>query len=348
MDRHHRIASAPLTGLFVLAMLYSVHVARPVLLPVVLAALLAILLVPVAAAFGRIGLPRVAGAGITVVLLIAIIAWGAFTLAGPASDWLADAPELLREVQVEIESLRGRVRQVSEAAEEVGEITRGGAAEAPRVSVEGDAPAEILVRGATGITTTIVLTLALVFFLLASGRLFLLKLMRVLPGYRARKRALVSATAIRRNLSTHLLTVTAINTVLGIAVGIALGIVGVPNPVLWGVMAGVLNFVPYLGAMFGIAVVGAVAITTMDSIGVALLAPLVYLVLTGLEGIIITPAILGARLRLNPLAILLGVMLWGWLWGMPGALLAVPILTTLKVIADGYPRLMPLAEFLGR
>lgn len=345
---HQRIASVPLTGLFVLAVLYSVHVARPVLLPVVLAILLAILLAPVVTAFERIGLPRAAGSAATIALLVAIIIGGAVRLAGPASDWLADAPALLRDAMDEIESLRGRVAQVSQAAEEVGEITRGGATATPKVAVEEEAPAAVLVRSATGVTTTTVLTLALVFFLLASGRLFLLKLVRVLPGYRARKRALESASTIRHNLSTHLLTLTAINAVLGLAVGTALGIVGLPNPLLWGVMAGFLNFVPYLGAMFGIAVVGTVAITTIDSLGTALLAPLIYLGLTGLEGTIITPAILGARLRLNPVAIFIGVILWGWLWGVPGALLAVPILTTLKVIADAYPRLMPLAEFLGR
>jgi predicted PurR-regulated permease PerM len=345
---HQRIASVPLTGLFVLAVLYSVHVARPLLLPIVLALLLAILLAPVVGAFERIGLPRMAGSGITVAMLVGLTVWGVISLAGPASDWLADAPELLREVQEEIESLQGPVEQVSEAAEQVGAITRGGASETPKVAVEAEAPAAILVRGATEITSTTVLTMALLFFLLASGRLFLLKLVRVLPGYRARKRALESATAIRHNLSTHLLTITAINTVLGMAVGFALSMVGLPNPVLWGAMAGILNFVPYLGAMFGIGVVAVVAIATIDSLGTALLAPLVYLVLTGFEGTIITPAILGARLRLNPVAIFLGVLLWGWLWGVPGALLAVPVLTTLKVIADAYPRLMPLGEFLGR
>jgi len=337
-----------MTGLFVLAMAFSIHVARPVLLPVVLAVLLAVLLEPVVSMFCRAGAPRALGSGITVALLVGVTVWAVITLARPASEWLSDLPDRLRDVQSQIESLQQPVARVSEAAETVGEITSGGGSETPSVKVEEEAPAAALVRGAREVTTTAVLTLALLFFLLASGRLFLLKLVRVLPGYRARRRALQVAASVRRNLSTHLLTVAAINAVLGAAVGIAMGVAGLPNPVLWGVMAGLLNFVPYLGAMFGIAVVAVVAITTLDGLGTALIAPAVYLVLTGLEGSIITPAILGARLRLNPVAIFLGVLAFGWLWGVPGALLAVPILTTLKVVADAYPRMMALGEFLGR
>jgi predicted PurR-regulated permease PerM len=345
---HQRIASVPLTGLFILALLYGTHVAEPVLMPVVLAVLLAILLAPLVSLFERIGAPRALGAGLTVMLLVGLTGWGAKRLIEPAAGWLADAPGLLSDVQEKIQSLQGRVEQVSAAAEQVGEITRGGASETQKVTVEQEAPSAAVLRGATGIITTGVLTLALLFFLLSSGRLFLLKLVRVLPGYSARKRALQSAAAVRRNLSTHLLTITAINTALGIAVSLALSALGMPNPVLWGVMAGVLNYVPYLGAMVGVGVVTVIAITTIETLGLALLVPLIYLALTALEGTIVTPAILGARLRLNPVAIFLGVILWGWLWGVPGALLAVPILTTLKVIADAYPRFMAFGEFLGR
>jgi predicted PurR-regulated permease PerM len=329
---NQRIASVPLTGLFVLALLYAIQVARPVLMPVVLALLLAVLLAPLVSTLERGGIPRPVGSG----------------LSGPAFEWLSDAPDRLREVQEKIESFRAPVQQVSEAAEQVGEITRGGESDTPRVSVEQEAPQTAVLRGASEFITTAVLTIALVFFLLATGRLFLLKLVRVLPGYGSRKRALQSAAAVRRNLSTHLLTVTAINTGLGVAVGGALSLVGLPNPVLWGVMAALLNYIPYIGAMIGIGVVGVVALTTLDSVGRAIIAPITYLALTGLEGTLITPAILGARLRLNPVAVFLGVVLWGWLWGVPGALLAVPILTTLKVIADAYPPLMAFGEFLGR
>jgi predicted PurR-regulated permease PerM len=122
---------------------------------------------------------------------------------------------------------------------------------------------------------------------------------------------------------------------------------GMPNPMLWGVMATFLNFVPYLGAIAGIAVVALVALLTFDGLMPSLLPPLVYFLLTGIEGYFVTPMIVGRRLTLNPLAILVGLLFWGWLWGIPGALLAVPILASLKILCDHVDRLQPLGEMLG-
>lgn len=122
---------------------------------------------------------------------------------------------------------------------------------------------------------------------------------------------------------------------------------GMPSPVVWGVMATILNFVPYFGAIVGGIIVGMVALITFPTVEYAVSIPLIYLALTSLEGQFVTPSILGRRLTLNPLVIFVTVVLWGWLWGVPGALLAVPILVTFKVICDNVDSLRPIGEFLS-
>jgi predicted PurR-regulated permease PerM len=135
---------------------------------------------------------------------------------------------------------------------------------------------------------------------------------------------------------------------MGIFLGIGMYLLGMPNPVLWGVMAGFLVFIPYVGPLIGISIVSLVALLTFDSLGRILLVPAIYLALETLQGQILTPMILGFRLALNPVAIFISLILWGWIWGITGALLAVPILTVFKIFCDHTKALAPVGEFLGR
>lgn len=336
-----------LKGLFVLVLLYAISIARPVLLPIVLALLLSFVLAPVVAWFERRGVPRTIGSAAMVLLLIGAIAGTLHAVAEPASRWLSEAPEMLEELEEKLQFLNEPVSGVSQAAAQVTEM--GQERPAPeRVAVVQTPPAVTLLRGARGLVGTLFMSFAFLFFFLWMGRLFVLKLVRVLPTFSSRKRALKAARDVRRHASVHLTTVTAINTVLGMAIGSALYLLDVPNAFLWGVMAGLLNFVPYLGAVTGIVIVTIVAVTSVEPIAQALLAPFAYFVMTGLEGAVITPSILGNRMRLNPVAILVSVLFWGWIWGVPGALLAAPLVATTKVIADAYPPMSAVGEFLGR
>ncbi len=152
---------------------------------------------------------------------------------------------------------------------------------------------------------------------------------------------------IQKDISLYLLTVTMINAGLGVAVGTAMYGLGMPNPILWGVMAGCFNFIPYLGAIASAIVLTLVASVTFDQLGHILLVPVVFIVLNELEGMIVTPAVVGKRLSLNPVAIFIWLLLWGWLWGIPGTLLAVPLLAVIKIICDNITALAPIGEFLG-
>jgi predicted PurR-regulated permease PerM len=152
---------------------------------------------------------------------------------------------------------------------------------------------------------------------------------------------------IERRVSHYLLTIALINAGLGICVGIVLTVLGMPYPYIWGIAAFLLNFLPYLGALTGVALVAALSIVTFDSFSYALLPPLAYLTLTTLEGNVVTPMLLGRRLELNTVAVFLTVVLWGWLWGVAGALVAVPFLVVFKVIADNIEGMEVIGNFLG-
>jgi predicted PurR-regulated permease PerM len=187
----------------------------------------------------------------------------------------------------------------------------------------------------------------LLLFLLASQDSFLRSLVRVLPRLREKKLAVEVLRGIEREISRYLMTITLINLGLGAAIGVAMQLLGLPNPYLWGAMAALFNFIPYVGAICGAAIVGLVALLQDGVEAYALAVPATYLALSGIEGMLVTPAIVGRRLRLRPVVVFLGVLAWGWLWGIAGALLAIPMLVVLNILCRHVEPLQPLGEFLS-
>jgi predicted PurR-regulated permease PerM len=168
-----------------------------------------------------------------------------------------------------------------------------------------------------------------------------------MPKLADKKRAVSIATEIEGQVSRYLFTQTAINIGLGLAVGTTVGFLGLRNPIMWGVMVALLNFVPYLGALTGIVCITLGAVLSFDSFSYALVFPAVYLGFATLEGNFITPWIMGRSLTLNPVMILLSLTFWGWMWGIVGVILAVPILAAFKIFCAHVEPLEPVAEFLS-
>jgi predicted PurR-regulated permease PerM len=173
-------------------------------------------------------------------------------------------------------------------------------------------------------------------------------LVTVLPTEKVQNEALSIAEEVESTITTYLSTVTVINVCLGISVGFSLYLLGVPNPILWGALAAFLNFIPYLGPATGILILLALGLVSFDTAGQAILPPLFYISLHSIEANFITPMVLGRRLILNPVVIFISIMFWTWMWGVPGALLAVPMLMMLKALCDHIQPLKSLGEFLGR
>lgn len=347
------VRSIALTGILILLVFYSLYFAREFVMPVVLAFLLTFLLAPVVRALRRVGVPETIGAALVILAFLSGVGYGVYSLSGPARDWIERAPEGMRRVERRVRDLQRPVTEVREAAEQVQEQVEEMAGQGRRqrpteVQLEGETLTGLVFTTTQAFLAGAVVTVILLYFLLASGDLFLRKLVRVLPRLRDKKAAIEIARDMEDHVSTYLVTMTLINLGLGLAVGAAMRLAGMPNPVLWGAAAAVMNFVPYLGPLVTLVMIALVSLLTFENLGRAIVAPALYLGLNALEGYVVTPMLLGRRLLLNPVVIFLGIIFWGWLWGIPGALLAVPILVSFKIFCDHIEPLSPIGEFLGR
>lgn len=342
------VRSLALTGLFILAAFYTLYLARSFILPIVLALLLNFLLSPVVRGLNKLRIPNGLGAALVVFGVIGGAAWGVYELSGPAYQWAQEAPRSLRKIERKLREFKKPVQTMSKATEQVEKITQvGGGRTSQRIEVQTETLGEKMFSQATELVAGGTVMLILLFFLLASGDLFLRKLIRVLPSLADKKRAVEIARQIESDVSAYLVTITIINIALGLAVWGLMTLLEVPNPLLWGVLATVTNFIPYLGAIVMIAVLAAVGFLTFDELGHALLVPGAFIGLNLLESYLVTPMILGRRLTLNPVVIFLGLTFWGWLWGITGALLAVPLMAVLKIFCDHSERLAAIGEFMG-
>jgi predicted PurR-regulated permease PerM len=342
------VRSFALNGLFVLAAFYTLYLARSFFLPIVLALLLNFLLSPVVRGLKKLRIPAALGAGLVVFGLLGGLGWGIYELAGPAYEWAQEAPRSLRKLESRLREFKKPVQAMSKATEQVEKITQVGGGSTPqKVTVETQTLGEKMFSRFTDVVANGAVMFILLFFLLASGDLFLRKLIRVLPSLSDKKRAVEIARQIESDVSTYLVTITAVNVALGLATWGILSLLGVPNPLLWGVLATVTNYIPYLGALVMIGILAMVGFLSFDELGRALMAPGAYIGLNILESYIVTPLVLGRRLTLNPVVIFLGLTFWGWLWGITGALLAVPIMAVFKIFCDHSEPLAPIGEFLG-
>jgi predicted PurR-regulated permease PerM len=340
--------SVAINGIFLLVLLYGVKFASVVLIPLFLALILALLFAPATRFLSRFHIPPPLTAIFVLLLLFGCVGFGIYQLAGPARDWMAKVPQTISQVESKLGHLKQSIREVSKVTQEVDRLTNlGGTKEESQVEVKRSTIGESLLGPTQEFLVGAGLTSALLFFLLASGDLFLRKLVSVLPSFHDKKVAVEVSRKIEEAISTYLLTITTINVCMGAAIGGCMYLLGLPNPFLWGVAAGFLHFIPFLGPIVGITLVTVVALVTLDNLTTIALVPLTYFGLNLLEDYVILPLVVGQRLLLNPVVLLLWLLLWGWLWGIPGALMAVPLLAIFKIICDHTERLSAIAEFVG-
>ncbi|HKU60001.1 MAG TPA: AI-2E family transporter [Gemmatimonadales bacterium] len=348
LGEHADARHVALVGLFVLAVLYTLHLAQAFILPIVLAVLLDFMLSPLVRALKKRRVPEPAGAGLVILGLLGILIAGGWYLAEPAADWIARAPRSAAAVQQKLETMRGSVEQVTKAAEQVEKATDvAGSDDARQVEIKGPGLSKQLFGGTAAFLSNATVVLFLTYFLLAVGDLFLQKLVAVLPQFKDKKTAVAIARETEAQISVYLFTSTLINIGVGVVTAIAMWLVGMPNAALWGVVAAVLNFVPYVGALVNMVVLALAALVTFDSVSRALLVPAVFFGINLIEGNLVTPMILGRRMQLNTVALFVGFVFWWYIWGVAGAILAVPMMAALKIVCDHIESLTPIGEFLG-
>jgi predicted PurR-regulated permease PerM len=338
-------------GLALLASLTVLHWARDTAVPVAMALTLTLAFLPAVRALKKLRIGAPVGAAMIVTALVVTVAGAIHALAGPVGAWLDKAPQGLETMITKLHPIITRVRKVSRATDRVQDVTHHIANPAGPRSPEltlreprpGTGARPPLQRFLIGAATTLVL----LYFLLACGDLFLRKAIAAASGVGHRRRITDIARGVEAAVSTYLLTVTLINLALGAAVAVAMHFLGVPNPAVWGVMAGLFNFVPYLGDIASVGVLTVVGLLSFEEPWRGLMVPAVFCALTAAEGYLITPLVLSRRLGLNPMVIVLSVVLWGWMWGIPGAVLAVPILLVVKALCQRIESLAVVGTLLG-
>lgn len=346
---YRRARTISVVGTFGVLTLGCLYVAQSLLLPIILAFLLSLVFSPVVRTLARFRIPNGATAFAIVLVLSASVIAGIYGLSGPISGWIDEAPNIERQLRLRLADLSEPLDKLREAQQQVSEATDqdNGDEDVQKVVVAEPNLLSQAAQGAPGIMAGITMMLVLLLFILSGGDRIYQKLIRALPTFGDRRKGLRIAHDIEREVSRYLATITAINILLGTVIGTLMAVVGMPNPVLWGIAAALLNYVPILGAMAGVAVVAVVSLVSMQTTGEALIAPALYLACTVIEGQLITPALVGNRLKINSVAIVLAIALWGWLWGFVGVLVAVPLLIVTSVIAKHVEGLGGLRELLG-
>ncbi len=335
--------SGALTLLAVLAFFGVCWAARDLLIPVMLAMFLALIANPMVTRLHKWWIPRWLGALGVVFGGLAAGMFMASLLVGPASDWIVQAPTELRHLAPKLKSLTRQVEQVNKTAASIVKAT-GASTPATVVAADIDKPHApnlwALISGTPRMLALVVVVVLLSYSFLVYGEG--LQRQAIAQTSDPRKKALTIdiLRTIESEVSSYVLTICAINTILGLLLTGALWWLGLDlsDALLWGTVAALLNFVPYVGPLTGVIALALVGVVAFDQPGKMIVPPLLYLGLHVLESQLVTPLVLGRRMAVSPLIVLLWLMLWGWLWGIAGLLLAVPMLTSCKIVAERVER----------
>ncbi|MGI9091775.1 MAG: AI-2E family transporter [Gemmatimonadaceae bacterium] len=343
--------SLGITVLAVLAVVYTLYFGHAFFVPIIFAMELNFLLSPaIRWARRRLGLPAGISAAILILSLTGGLGFGVYELAGPARGWLVSAPATLSEAGAKLHTLLKPMEQMSKTAEQMEKASNvtGQPATVRTVVLAGPSMGSRFFGTTQSLVGALLEVLVLLFFLLSAGDLFLQKVIKVLPQATGQRVAVEVARQIETSLSMYLVTSALLNLMEGVVVSGVMFLLGMPNPLLWGAMVTVLEFIPYVGAFAIIVVFTIASLTVFDNVGHALLVPASFVAVNLIQGNFVGPMIMGHRLSLNPVAIFIGVAFWVEVWGIPGAFLAVPLLATLKIVCDHVPSLSPVGEFLGQ
>lgn len=346
-ERAHRSPSAVSVVIVTLMVVATLRLGQAVVLPVVIAVLLTLMLSAPVRWLQKQRVPGRVAAALVVFGALGVGLGGAALLVSPATQWIASAPETMRKLETKVRRIAMPLTALQRSADRMQQATGPAAADAPR-TVQLASPG-IFARASLGTLAAIPIALTVVFltyFLLANGPLFRRKLAGLLPGRDELKRREHLLGEIEIAASHFLATVTMVNAGVGALTALVLWAVGVPSPLLWGGLAAVLNFVPYLGPIVTAAIIALAALASIEEPARALIAPAAFLAIHLVETNFVTPMLLGRHLPVNTVAIFLGLLFFGWMWGIPGAVLAVPLTVCAKLVCDHVPALAHVGELL--
>jgi predicted PurR-regulated permease PerM len=329
-----------LGGLFVFSVLVIAYVASSIILPIVLAFVLKLLLQPVVRLLERAHIPRALGALLPILIVVATLVGLVAALSGPAATWAERLPQGIPRLEAHLVVLKGPIQAFQKFIRQAEDVANNPGEKGSTVSVRSDLGLTgALFSGTRAVLDGLFTTALVLYFLMVSGDTFLRRFVEILPRLSNKRQAVDISQQIEGDISAYLVTITVMNAAVGIATAVAMYLCGLGDPLLWGATAFLLNYIPILGPLFGMCVFILAGMLTFDSLLWALLPAALYFGIHLVEGETLTPMLLARRFTLNPVLVILSLVFWFWMWGVPGAVLAVPVLAIVKIICD---RLRPL------
>jgi predicted PurR-regulated permease PerM len=338
-----------------LAVLYSIYYAAGILMPITLSILLTLILQPTVRFLSSFKIPSILSAALIVGSIVGLVGFGFYRLAVPAAQWVERAPELLGVAEAKFQPLREPLIKFQEVKDQVGElsITENDNADEKEKEKEDtgyvqaglDLPSTL--QASSSLFIKGVFIVMLVFLMLASEGNYSRKIVSIMPTFKDKRRAVELISAIQSCISKYLATITIINLGVGVVTSILMWTLAMPNPLLWGVLATTLNFVPYIGPLITWLIIALVSFFSLDSFHQILLPPFAFMVVTGIEGQLVTPLYTGRQLKVSPVANFVFLAFMGWLWGVVGMLIAIPLLASIKILCTQITLLNPIAILLG-
>ena len=330
-----------LGGLFAIALLTAIYVAAEIVMPLVLALVLSLLLQPLMRRLEQWHLPRTLAALLLILAVVGTIVGLGTAISGPASTWAGKLPEGIPRLQERLSFMQAPISTVQRFLQQVDGLGQPAGTPAA-VSAGGPTLMTKIFTGTRHFASRFFTTILFLFFLLASGDTFLRRVVEILPTFSNKRQAVEISQQIESDISAYLVTITLMNAAVGVATGVVMWLTGIGDPILWGAVAFLLNFVPVLGPILGVVIFLLAGLLSNDTLWEAILPAGLYLGIHLIEGETITPMLLARRFILNPVLVIISLVFWFWMWGAPGAILSVPMLAITKIVCG---RIRPLAAF---
>ena len=340
-----------LVVLATLAVFYTLSVASGIILPLLFALVFNLLLLPGKRLLvDRARLPASLAAILLILALLAVVGGVLTAISIPASNWIAKIPEGLPALQQRLGFMGRFVDLARHGADRLQAVIQprdgAGAVTVQQGSPIGSMGIAVL-QGTRAALSQLLVLIVVLFFSLTAGDMLLRRTVEILPSFADKRRLVEIAVEIERNVSAYLVTITAMNALVGVANGVSMWALGLPDPLLWGTLAFLLNYIPIVGPVTGVAVFFSVGLISGPTLWQAVLPAGIYLAIHVAEGETVTPLLLARRFTLNPVLVIVSLFFWDWMWGIAGAFLAVPLLAIAKIVCDRVAPLTPLGHLLG-
>ncbi len=343
--------SFALKGLFILSCLVIIYIAKSILLPLTVSVLFSLMLAPVVRFLKKFWIPSHLSAALIVIIVFFSIGYGFYSLSGPAKQWATQGPQnynlINQKIQNMLGPLKGSIIGFTRMKEQFTKTTSFPSNNVPEVTVKQSGFLNTMFNSTKEFLFELFMIIFLLYFLLAYDDFFLRKVADFMPGSKGKEGAASINHQIEHEIFVFLLAKLVTGIILGIIIAIIMYFFKMPTPILWGILAGLFEFIPYIGVTIGTVLVGITALISFDNALIIVLVPVIFFAVTSLNGNFIFPLIIGRNLEIHPVIVFIGVIFWGWIWGITGALIAIPLLSVIKIICNNVNSLQRFSKFLG-